>query len=74
VINRLAQSTGGRVLAGHSESEVANSFRKIQEELRSQYALGYRPRNLIKNFFFRPIRIFGPKGIRIRTREGYYSR
>lgn len=74
VINRLAQSTGGRVLAGRSESEVAESFRKIQEELRSQYALGYRPRNLLDNFFFRPIRIFGPKGIRIRTREGYYSR
>ena len=74
VINRLAQSTGGRVLAGRTESEVADSFRKIQVELRSQYALGYRPRNLIGNFFFRPIRIFGPKGIRIRTREGYYAR
>lgn len=74
VINRLAQSTGGRVLAGRSESEVSESFRKIQDELRSQYALGYRPRNLLDNFFFRPIRIFGPRGIRIRTREGYYAR
>ena len=74
VINRLAQSTGGRVLAGRSESDVSDSFRKIQEELRSQYAIGYRPRNLIGDFLFRPIRIFGPKGIRIRTREGYYSR
>lgn len=74
VIHRLAQSTGGRVLAGRTESDVSESFRKIQEELRSQYAIGYRPRNIIGNFLFRPIRIFGPKGIRIRTREGYYAR
>ena len=74
VINHLAQSTGGMVLAGRSDSDVESSFRKIQEELRSQYALGYRPRNLIGNIFFHPIRIFGPKGIRIRTRQGYYAR
>ena len=73
VITRLAESTGGRVLAGRSEADVAESFRKIQEELRSQYALGYRPRNLIGDLLFRPIRIFGPKGIRIRTREGYFA-
>jgi Ca-activated chloride channel homolog len=74
VINRLAQSTGGMVLAGRSEFDVESSFRKVQEELRSQYALGYRPRNLIGNILFHPIRIFGPKGIRIRTRQGYYAR
>ena len=74
VINHVAQSTGGMVLAGRSESDVEVSFRKIQDELRSRYALGYRPRNLISNILFHPIRIFGPKGIRIRTRQGYYSR
>ena len=73
VINRLAQSTGGRVLAGRTETDVSESFHKIQEELRSQYALGYRPRSLLGNLFH-PIRIFGPKGIRIRTRQGYYAR
>ena len=74
VINHLAQSTGGMVLAGRNESDVEASFRKIQDELRSQYALGYRPRSLIGNILFHPIRIFGPKGIRIRTRQGYYAR
>lgn len=74
VINHLAQSTGGTVLAGRTESEVEASFRKIQDELRSQYALGYRPRSVIGNILFHPIRIFGPKGIRIRTRQGYYAR
>ncbi len=74
VINHLAQSTGGMVLSGRNESDVEASFRKIQQELRSQYAIGYRPRNLIGDILFHPIRIFGPKGIRIRTRLGYYAR
>jgi Ca-activated chloride channel homolog len=72
VIQQLAAASGGRVLKGHENGDMARSFRKIEEELRSQYALGYRPRQLIANFFFRPVRILGPKGIRIRCREGYY--
>ncbi len=74
VIQQLAAATGGRVLKGHENGDMARSFRKIEDELRSQYAVGYRPRQMIANFFFRPIRIHGPKGIRIRCREGYYPR
>jgi VWFA-related protein len=72
VIQQLAAATGGRVLKGHENGDLAQSFRKIEDELRSQYAVGYRPRQTIADFFFRPVRILGPKGIRIRCREGYY--
>jgi len=74
VIRQLAAATGGRVLKGHENGDMAQSFRKLEDELRSQYALGYRPRQSIANFFFRPVRVLGPKGIRIRCREGYYPR
>jgi Ca-activated chloride channel homolog len=74
VIQQLAAATGGSVLKGHENGDLARSFRKIEDELRSQYALGYRPRQTIANFFFRPVRIHGPKGVRIRCREGYYPR
>jgi VWFA-related protein len=74
IIQELATSTGGAVLQSADKEDIVTSFRKIQEELRSQYALGYRPRNLIQNYLFRPIRIFGPRGIRIHCREGYYPR
>jgi Ca-activated chloride channel homolog len=74
VIQQLAAATGGRVLKGHENGDMARSFRNIEDELRSQYAVGYRPRQTIANFFFRPVRIHGPKGIRIRCREGYYPR
>jgi VWFA-related protein len=68
----LADATGGRTLNGASERDVARSFEQIQRELRSQYAVGYRPPRLIGSLLFRTIRILGPKGIRIRYRAGYF--
>ena len=70
----LADATGGRTLNGASEHDVSKSFEKIQQELRSQYAVGYRPPHLIGSLLFRTIRILGPKGIRIRYRAGYFVR
>lgn len=72
IIQELATSTGGTVLQGAENEDIVAAFRKIQDELRSQYALAYRPRHLIGSYLFRPIRIFGPDGVRIRCREGYY--
>jgi VWFA-related protein len=72
-IKYLADATGGRTLYGASERDVSKSFEKIQQELRSQYAVGYRPRHLISDLLFRTVRILGPKGIRIRYRAGYYA-
>ncbi len=74
IIGELATSSGGAALESRENEDIAQAFRKIQNELRSQYALGYRPRHLIADFFFRPIWVFGPKGIRVRCRKGYYTR
>jgi Ca-activated chloride channel family protein len=70
----LADATGGRTLYGASEHDVSKSLEKIQQELRSQYAVGYRPSHLISGLLFRTIRILGPKGVRIRYRAGYFVR
>lgn len=74
IIQQLATATGGTVLQTANNEDIAASFRKIEQELRSQYALGYRPRNVIESYLFRPIKIGGPRGIRIHCREGYYTR
>jgi VWFA-related protein len=73
IIETLANATGGVVLRSADRGDMIASFRKIEQELRSQYALGYRPHHLMGDFF-RSIRIFGPDGVRIRCREGYYPR
>lgn len=68
----LADATGGSTLYGPSDRDVAKAFQKIQQELRSQYAVSYRPHGLISGLLFRTIRILGPKGVRLRYRAGYY--
>lgn len=72
VTKYLADATGGRMFKVKESSDVSVSFKKIQQELRSQYAIGYRPSHLLSGLF-RTVQIFGPKGIQIRHRAGYYS-
>lgn len=70
----LVDATGGSVLDGDSNREIARSLQQIQQELRSQYAVSYRPHGLIGGLLLRTIRIQGPKGVRLRYRTGYYAR
>jgi VWFA-related protein len=73
VTRYLADATGGRTLYGATEHDISKSFEQIQQELRSQYAVSYRPHHLISDLVFRSVRILGPKGVRIRYRSGYYA-
>ncbi|HEY3617568.1 MAG TPA: VWA domain-containing protein, partial [Candidatus Sulfotelmatobacter sp.] len=42
-LERIADATGGRSYAPRQITEVAEAFASIQEELRSQYAVSYKP-------------------------------
>jgi hypothetical protein len=54
---------------------VANAFVEIQDELRSQYALSYKPADLRGDGRFHSIEILAQnhKGLRVRSRRGYYA-
>ncbi len=43
ILTQMAEATGGQVFFPPSVEEMSNSFRDIEEELRSQYALTYTP-------------------------------
>ncbi len=43
VLTQMAEDTGGEVFFPPSVEEMSNSFKNIEEELRSQYALTYVP-------------------------------
>jgi len=73
-LRQLAESTGGRVYFPYSTTELTQAFSKIDEELRSQYNLAYKPRNTRKDGTFRSIRVEVDRGnIRVRHRKGYYA-
>src|SRR5579863_3059113 len=43
VLERIAEATGGRAFFPFQIRDVANAFAEIQNELRSQYAVSYKP-------------------------------
>jgi VWFA-related protein len=74
VLRRIAEATGGRAFEPFQLSEVANAFAQIQDDLRSQYELSYRPENFAHDGRYRTIAITAlHKGLKVRSRNGYYA-
>ncbi|PSH03121.1 MAG: VWA domain-containing protein [Acidobacteria bacterium] len=75
VLMRYAEATGGRVFFPHRIEEVSHAFSGIQEELRSQYVIAYKPQNFDPNGRYRAISIDAPgrSNVKLRARKGYYS-
>jgi Ca-activated chloride channel homolog len=73
ILRRLSDDTGGRYIRAYADGDVGGAFHKIQRELRSQYALAYRPSNLAEQFFHR-IQIIAPRNLQVRCRTGYYAK
>jgi VWFA-related protein len=71
---RLADDTGGRVIAVRSEKSLEKAFDELTEELRSQYVLGYYPTNTKRDGNFRKIKVEVSKpDAKVLTRRGYYA-
>jgi VWFA-related protein len=74
VLERIAEATGGRAFFPFQMRDVSDSFVSIQEELRSQYAVAYKPANFVADGRYRTIEILAQdKGLKVRTRKGYYA-
>jgi VWFA-related protein len=73
-LERIADATGGRAFFPFQMRDVSDAFLSIQEELRSQYAVAYKPANFVADGRYRTIEIQAPgKGLKVRTRKGYYA-
>ena len=76
-LRKLAEQTGGRVLFPANPKDVAKAFAKIEEELRSRYAVSYKPSEFTPDGHYRAIKIEARQGgnkVEIRARKGYYAR
>jgi len=72
--NKTAVVYGG---GGPIGAAVAKAFAKIEEELRSRYAVSYKPSQFTPDGHYRTIKIEARKGgdkVQIRARKGYYAR
>jgi VWFA-related protein len=75
VLERFAETTGGRLFTPFKLQDVADAFTEIQDELRSQYAVSYHPPDLVQDGRFRTISIDLPakKSFKVRARKGWYA-
>jgi VWFA-related protein len=71
VLERLAKETGGSYFDVTRELSLEHVYKRIEEELRSQYSLGYTSDG--KGSDYRKIHLsVKTKGLTVQTREGYY--
>jgi len=75
VLERIADTTGGRAFFPFQLRDVANAFSEIQDELRSQYAVSYKPADFRADGRYRTIEIVASehKNLHVRSRRGYFA-
>src|SRR5438445_958588 len=73
-LQQLADATGGRAFFPFKTKDIKSSFSAIEDELRSQYVVSYRPANFDADGRYRSIEIIAlKKDLQVRARKGYYA-
>jgi VWFA-related protein len=74
-MRKLAEATGGRVIeVGNKQDKLKQAFDQIQNELRSQYNIGYSPTNPKLDGTYRKIQVKAKGGEdKVQARQGYYA-
>ena len=74
ILEVIANATGGRAFFPFKIEEVSDAFSQIQEELRSQYAVSYKPADFLTDGKYRSIDIEAlNKKYKVRSRKGYFA-
>jgi VWFA-related protein len=74
VLRRFSVETGGRAFFPFKLEDMSTSFQNISKELRSQYALFFRPNTPRDNTFHKIEVVSLRKGVKVRARTGYFAR
>ncbi|MGD0617778.1 MAG: VWA domain-containing protein [Bryobacteraceae bacterium] len=73
-LSRMSSETGGRVFTVDRKHPLTEAFAEIQNEMRTQYAIGYTPANTARDGSYRKIEIrCGNKDQKVQARKGYYA-
>ncbi len=74
VLEQLADATGGRAFFPYKMKDITHSFAAIEDELRSQYVVLYKPADFDADGRFRTIEITSlKKDLQVRSRKGYFA-
>jgi VWFA-related protein len=74
VLKKMAQATGGSAFYPQRLEDISNEFHRIEEELRSQYSLAYKPADFRADGSFRSIYLTALRGgYVVHARTGYFA-
>jgi VWFA-related protein len=74
VLKHMSEETGGRLFRVDRKNTLDVAFDQIQQEMRTQYAIGYTPTNGKKDGSFRKIDLHvANKDLKVQVRKGYYA-
>jgi VWFA-related protein len=75
ILQRLSEETGGRMFVVSKKDPIDQIYKKIEDELRNQYNLGYSPDRSAENGpDYRHIKVITKeKDLTVQAREGYYA-
>jgi Ca-activated chloride channel homolog len=74
VLEQLAAATGGRAFFPFKMKDITHSFAAIEDELRSQYVVSYKPADFDADGRYRSIEISAlKKDLQVRARKGYFA-
>jgi VWFA-related protein len=80
VLGKVSERTGGRAFFPLNEDELRIAFSQINDELRSQYVIGYSPINKARDGSYREVKIeitnpeLRKKKVKLLYRQGYYAK
>lgn len=74
VLEQLAEATGGRAFFPFRMKDITHSYAAIEDELRSQYVVSYKPADFDADGRYRSIEISSlKKDLQVRARKGYFA-
>jgi VWFA-related protein len=73
-LRQMSEETGGRVFKVDRSHTLQDAFNQLQDEMRSQYAIGWTPANDRKDGSYHKLEIkVADKNYKVQARKGYYA-
>jgi VWFA-related protein len=73
VLQRLADSTGGRFYVAASSKDLGEAFAQIERDLRTQYYISFPPQQSVPGYHSLRVEVRAPEKLEVHARQGYYA-
>ena len=73
-LHKMSDATGGHVFRVDNRHPLDEVFKELQDEMRTQYAIGYTPTNELRDGSYRKLDVkMVNKDLKAQARKGYYA-